>query len=217
MILINLMPHREAKRKARLAAFQAGMVLAAIAGAVAVFLWYGLLTKFISDQKDRNEYLRKQIAELEVKIQDVQTLEAEIGALQARQSAVQNLQNDRNVPVNLLNQLVSITPSGIYFTSIQQDGFAVMLTGKTQSNDRVSDLLKTISENPFFEGADLIEIRGSDRGGKAGLKAALSDFNMRVRLRQPASPASAAEAAAEQQSASAASAVSSGASALKGL
>jgi type IV pilus assembly protein PilN len=111
VILINLLPHREAKR-ARKRAFFSTLGLAALIGVGVLMLWYGLLQQMISTQEGRNAFLKTEIGKLDVKIKDIADLKAEIEALKARQNAVENLQTDRNVPVYLLNELVKQTPEG---------------------------------------------------------------------------------------------------------
>ena len=121
MILINLLPHREARRQRRKVAFFAGLGVAAVVGLAIVGGWYLVVQQFTSNQQQRNQYLSAEIKKLEVQIKDIATLRGEIESLKARQRAVEDLQIDRNVPVHLLNELVRQTPEGIYITSVKQE------------------------------------------------------------------------------------------------
>lgn len=146
MILINLLPHREATRKRRKEAFQATMVLSALIGLLiigAVYWWYQMM---IEAQQAKNSMLRAEITVLESQIKEIAGLEDEITALRARQKAVEDLQSDRNLPVHMLNELVSQLPDGVYITSIKQEGLAVTMQGTAQSNERVSEMLRNLSE-----------------------------------------------------------------------
>ena len=107
MILINLLPHREEKRRQRKRAFFVGLGACAAAGAAVVGLWFSLLQQMTAAQEARNDVLKTEIARLDVQIKDIATLRSEIEALKARQKAVEDLQTDRNVPVHLLNELVA--------------------------------------------------------------------------------------------------------------
>ena len=121
MILINLLPHREAARKRRRDAFNVTLGLALLVGLVIaglIYLWYQAQ---ISDQQGRNTYLQGEISKLETQIKEIANIEAEIAALKARQSAVENLQADRNLQVHLLNELVKQLPDGTYITSLKQE------------------------------------------------------------------------------------------------
>ena len=95
MILVNLLPHREAARKRRREVFFATLGLAALAGLLicgAVYSWY---LAQIESQRGKNTFLKTEITRLEGQIKDIATLQAEIAALRARQNAVEDLQGNR--------------------------------------------------------------------------------------------------------------------------
>ena len=110
MILINLLPHREEKRRQRKRAFFATLALSAVLGLAIAGVWYVVLQQLTSAQQARNDFLKAEITRLEAQIKDIATLRAEIEALKARQKAVEGLQTDRNMPVYLLDELVKQTP-----------------------------------------------------------------------------------------------------------
>lgn len=159
MILINLLPHREAARKRRKDMFNTGLMLAALAGGLLaglVFLWFQTQ---ISNQQDKNQILKTEIAKFDSQIKEIAGLEAEIAALRARQQAVEDLQADRNMPVHLLTELVKQLPEGVYVNSMKQDGQGVALQGVAQSNERVSELLRNLStQSAWLTRPELIEI-----------------------------------------------------------
>lgn len=199
MILINLLPHREEKRKRRKAAYFTGLALGAVSGLLVAGLWYGILEQMKSAQMERNAFLGAEIKKLEAQIKDIANLRAEIDALKARQKAVEDLQTDRNIPVHLLNELVKQTPEGVYLNSIKQTGKVVAVNGVAQSNERVSEFLRnTLYNSPWLERPELVEIKAG--GQAAGGRSRTYDFSMRVSIKVPpvaaqALPASAAVAA----------------------
>jgi type IV pilus assembly protein PilN len=201
VILINLLPHREAKRQARKRAFFSTLGLAALIGVGVLMLWYGLLQQMISTQEGRNAFLKAEIAQLDVKIKDIADLKAEIEALKARQNAVENLQTDRNVPVYLLNELVKQTPEGVYLTTVRQLGTVVTLTGKAETNERVSEFLRnTLYNSPWLERPELVEIKAAaNQPGRGADPRRLFDFSMKVYIKQPAGAADAASKPAGKQ------------------
>ena len=164
MILINLLPHREAARKRRREVFYAALGASAIAGGVvagAIYLWYAAQ---ISGQQSRNMVLQTEIKQLESQIKDIATLQAEIAALRARQQAVEDLQADRNMPVHLLNELVKQLPDGVYVSSLKQENQVVTIQGTAQSNERVSELLRNLGSNsPWLTKPELVEITAASR------------------------------------------------------
>ncbi len=184
MILVNLLPHREERRKRRKAAYFAGIGLSAAAGILIAGLWYVVLQQMMSVQQERNAFLVTETKKLEAQIKDVATLKAEIASLKARQKAVEDLQVDRNVPVHVLNELVRQTPEGIYFTSVRQDGNALTVSGIAQTNERVSEFLRnTNNQSDWLSNPQLVEIKVS--GAKASDQKRLFDFSMRLTIKRP--------------------------------
>jgi len=217
VILINLLPHREAARKRRREAFFATLGVSALMGGViagGIFLWYAAQ---ISNQQSKNVVLQTEIKRLEGQIKDIATLQEEIAALRARQQAVEDLQADRNLPVHLLNEMVRQLPDGVYVTNLKQENQVVSIQGVAQSNERVSELLRNLSNNSsWLTKPELIEITSSTVPlGKEQRR--VSNFQMKVRLLRSSeaqkaaggasgASAAAAPAAAATPSASAASA-----------
>jgi type IV pilus assembly protein PilN len=200
VILINLLPHREEKRRQRKRAFFATLGVSAVLGLAIAGGWYGVLLQMTSAQQARNDFLKAEIVRLEVQIKDIAALRAEIEALKARQKAVEGLQTDRNIPVYLLDELVKQTPEGVYLTSIKQNGQIVLVTGMAQTNERVSEFLRnTLYNSPWLERPELVEIKTA--ASTAGAAAAgrdqrrLNEFSMRLTLKRPQAPAAATGAA----------------------
>jgi type IV pilus assembly protein PilN len=196
VILINLLPHREAARKRRREAFYVTLVLSAIAGVViagGIYVWYAAQ---ISDQQGKNLVLESEIKRLEGQIKDIANLQEEIAALRARQQAVEDLQADRNMPVYLLNELVKQMPDGVYVTSLKQENQLVTIRGIAQSNERVSELLRNFGNNsPWLTKPELVEITAGSVALSQRDQRRVSDFTMRVRLLRASDVAKAAAAA----------------------
>ena len=186
MILINLLPHREASRKRRRETFYAALGLSAVLGALiagAAFLWFEAQ---ISSQQSKNGLLKTEITKLEAEIKEISTLQAEIAALRARQQAVEDLQGDRNLPVHLLNELVRQLPDGVYLTSMKQENQTVMLQGMAQSNERVSELLRNLgNSSPWLVKPQLIEITSGTVNLSARDQRRVANFKMSIGLRRP--------------------------------
>lgn len=186
MILINLLPHREERRKRRKVAFFAGLGVAAVAGLVIIGAWYLTVLQLTSAQQERNQFLKTEISKLEIQIKDIATLKAEIEALKARQKAVENLQTDRNIPVHVLNDLVRQTPEGVYFTSVKQTNQTLVLSGIAQTNERVSELLRNLAYNAeWLTKPDLVEIRAANVQTATREQKRLFDFSIRVAIKRP--------------------------------
>ena len=207
MILINLLPHREEKRKRKKIAFFAGLGAAAIAGLAVVGGWYVIVEQLKSAQQDRNQFLSTEIAKLDREIKDIAMLKAEIAALTARQKAVEDLQTDRNMPVYILNELVRQTPEGMYFTSLKQDNQLLSITGIAQTQERISEFLRNTANNSeWLVTPELIESKATTITGANREQKRLFDFAVRLTVKRPQDKAAVAGAAPASGAASGAAA-----------
>lgn len=185
MILINLLPHREAARKKRQDVFNISLGASAMAGGLiagVVFLW---IQGQIASQESLNAVLTQEIQKLDKQIKDIAALESEIAALRARQQAVEDLQADRNMPVHLLSELTRQLPEGIYLASMRQSGQLVTLQGSAQSNERVSELLRNLAYHSiWFTKPELVEIVAGNVTLSAKEQRRVANFTIRVRLKR---------------------------------
>jgi len=183
VILINLLPHREAARKRRRDIFNVAVAASALLGGLvagAIFLWY---QSEISDQQSSNRILSAEVGRLEGQIKEISGLESEITALKARQQAVEDLQSDRNLPVHLLTELVKQLPDGVFIAKMVQLDQSVTLNGTAQSNERVSELLRNLGNNtPWFSKPELVEIVAASVTLPTKEQKRVSNFVIKVRL-----------------------------------
>ena len=177
-IRVNLLPHREERRKAQRKhlGILAGMV-AALAVAIVVLI-HGVIAGYIAVQADRNTFLKKENASLDKEIEEIKKLQGEIAALLARKQVIERLQTDRAQAVYLLDQLVRQVPDGVYMKTIKQQGRRISMNGYSQSNARVSALMRNVSSSPYLENAVLVEIKAVTVGGKR-----VSEFTMNLNLK----------------------------------
>jgi type IV pilus assembly protein PilN len=159
MIRINLLPHREEKRKARQKQFAILAGLAAAVGlAVASLLWV-VFDAQIDNQKGRNNYLTTEIAKLDKQIDEIKRIREETASLLSKKQVVEGLQSNRSEPVYLLDQLLRQLPEGLYLKSIRQTGAKISVTGYAQSNARVSAFMRNIEASPYLGNPNLVEIK----------------------------------------------------------
>ncbi len=201
MILINLLPHREERRRQRKRLFFIGLGASAAVGALMAVTWYGAVQQLTQTQQARNSFLRAEIGRLDGQIKDIASLRTEIEGLKARQGAVEDLQLNRNVPVHLLDELVRMTPEGLYLTSIRQTEGVVLVSGVAQTNERVSEFLRVAQTNsPWLDRMELVEIKAITQPVTPGAREQrrLFEFALRMSIKLPgaAAPGAAASAAA---------------------
>jgi len=199
-ILINLLPHREERRKRKKIAFYAGLAVAGMVGLAVTGVWYLVVQQMISGQQQRNAFLQTEISKLDIQIKDIASLKAEIASLKARQKAVEDLQIDRNVPVHVLNELVKQVPEGIYITALKQEGQLLSVAGIAQTQERVSELLRNTAYNSeWLVKPELIESKAATIQAASKEQKRLFDFSVRLTIKRPqdtpAAPVPAAAAA----------------------
>ena len=158
MIRINLLPHREEKRKARQKQFAIMAGIAAAVGlAVGGLLWV-VFDAQITNQQGRNKYLTEEIAKLDKQIDEIKRIREETASLLAKKQVVEELQSNRSEPVYLLDQLLRQLPEGLYLKSFKQTGVKISVTGYAQSNARVSAFMRNIEASPYLGNPNLISI-----------------------------------------------------------
>ena len=200
MILINLLPHREARRLQRKKNFFIALGVSAVVGLLVVGGWFAVLAEMKSIQESRNAFIKAEITRLEAQIKDIATLRSEIEALKARQKAVEDLQLDRNTPVHLLDELVKQTPEGVYLRTVKQTGTVVAVTGVAQTNERVSEFLRNTSYNAtWLEKPELVEIKAANVGTPGRDARRLYEFSMRLTLKRAKAPEAASAPASGPQ------------------
>lgn len=164
-IRINLLPHRELRRERRKKDFIAILVATVVAGAgIAALVALGIGSR-IDAQQARNDFIKRENDKLDEQVKEIAKLREEIDSLKARQLAVENLQRDRTLPVHVMDELVRHTPDGMFFRQLRQADRKVTLTGLAQSNERVSNLLRSLAhETPWLERPELVEIKAITLG-----------------------------------------------------
>jgi len=186
VILINLLPYREARRQRRKTTFFVGLGVAAMVGVGLVAAGYVLLQFLTTEQQRRNQYVSAEISRLEAQIKDIANLRAEIESLKSRQRAVEDLQTDRNTPVQLLNDLARLAPEGVYLTAIRQSDKVVTVNGIAQTNERVSEFLRNISRgSDWLQRPDLVEIKAATVVANTRDQKRLFDFTLTVAIKAP--------------------------------
>ena len=179
MIRINLLPHRELKRKAQQQqiAILAGVV--SFLGIAAVWSVYALIDGEIENQNARNQFLQSRIAVLDKEIAEIRNIKTQTQELLSRKLVVETLQNSRSEVVHLLDQLVRQLPDGVYLQSVKQNDQIITLIGYAQSNAWVSMLMRNLESSPWLESPLLVEIKAITVNN-----IRQNEFNMRIKLRR---------------------------------
>ncbi len=177
MIRINLLPHREEKRKARRQQFVLLAALAALAGLLVWFVGHSIITGYVEGQEAKNAFLKREIAVLDKEISEIKGLREQAEALLSRKQVIESLQTNRTETVQIFNELAQQMPEGVYLKSLKQTGAKINLIGYAQSNARVSNLMRNLEASPHLERADLVEVKAAVLNTRR-----VSEFNLNVNI-----------------------------------
>ncbi|OGA23155.1 MAG: fimbrial protein [Betaproteobacteria bacterium RIFCSPLOWO2_02_FULL_67_26] len=175
MIRINLLPHREIRRKQQQQQF---FIMLGVVVVIGVAIWGAVhvtLDDQLNNQMGRNQYLLDETVKLDKQIAEIQKLKDQTAALLARKRVVETLQSTRSEVVHLMDQLARQLPDGVFLKSIKQADRRVTITGYTQSQARVSTLMRNLESSPHLERPGLIEIKTASLGGQR-----MNEFNMSI-------------------------------------
>ncbi len=175
MIRVNLLPHREAKRKALRQQFFALSGLVSVLAGVIWFAGFTYINNQIDRQVEKNSFLKKEIAGLDKQIEEINKLKEQTESLLARKQVIESLQANRTETVHLFNVLATALPSGVYLRSIKQSGQKITLVGHAQSNARVSTLMHNLDASPVLERPELIQIKAVAVG-----KRRMNEFSLNI-------------------------------------
>jgi type IV pilus assembly protein PilN len=184
MIRINLLPHREAMRKARRQQFYVLLGLISVLAALIWFLGFSFINRQTTAQNDANEFLKREIASLDKEINEIKKIQEQTNALLARKRVIEALQANRTETVHLFNELAKQVPEGIYLRTLVQTGQKITISGYAQSNARITTLMNNLDESPLLERSTLVETKAEVVANRR-----LNAFNITTMItRQTAAP-----------------------------
>lgn len=166
MIRINLLPHREQKRKALQSRYLLLFSFFCVLTLALAFVGYMILHTKIKDQDQRNAFLEQVNKKLDQDIIEIERLKADRQALLDRKAIVESLQANRTMAVQIMDQLVRKTPEGIYLTEVKQSGNRINLSGYAQSNARVSSFMRNLDDSSIFNSTVLIQTKAETVGNR---------------------------------------------------
>ncbi|MTI14125.1 PilN domain-containing protein [Sansalvadorimonas verongulae] len=164
MARINLLPWREELRQEKQKKFLIALGAAVAVAAVLIFLWDMTLNASIDDQQSRNKFIQTEISTLDNKIKEINQLKEKKEELLARMEVIQNLQGNRPVIVRVFDELVRVLPDGVYFTSLSMDANVISVQGISESNNRISKLMRQLDESDWFDNPNLTAVKALREG-----------------------------------------------------
>jgi type IV pilus assembly protein PilN len=180
MIRINLLPYREAQRAQR-----GQLLVLALIGILllAALLYYGIYSIFsarVSAEQQKVQYLQGVTTQLDKKIASIADLRKKRDELLSREGIITDLQDQRDMVVQLFNTLAQVTPDGIFLTKLQQTGDSITVDGYSQANNQVAAFMRNIEASKIFARPELNIISKSKLGNEE-----VGQFTLQMSIRTP--------------------------------
>ncbi len=176
---INLLPWRDEQRQQRRLQFYIAMGVAFAVAALLVLIVNLTMENIVDHQKARNAALNSEITALNKRIKEIIDLEDKKDRLLARMEIIEELQRSRPVIVHVFNELVDALPEGTYLTEVRQTGQRIEIRGASESNTRVSALMRNIAKSEWLTDPDLEVVQVRASSGNDGVRA--SEFTVFAR------------------------------------
>lgn len=175
---INLLPWREEAKELKQNQFLAMLLLTALVVVIFGMIVSGYYNSQTDDQLKRNQYLRNEIAVLNTKIEEIKNLKAKRADLEQRMKLIADLQRNRNLGAQILDELVKVVPPGIYLTDLEKREDIVKVKGKSESNNRLSNMMRKVESSWLLEQPILNSIVAAQVEPRI-----LSNFNMSLSVK----------------------------------
>ncbi len=186
---INLLPWRQELRKQRQQEFIAILIAVSLVAVGIVLFAHMALSKQVSDQEERNQYIKSEISKLDSQITEIDALQKRRDELLSRMKVIQDLQGRRPVIVRVFDELVRVMPDGVYLKSLERKGDAFTITGVAESSNQVANLMRNLDASPWFKNPQLSTVAAdqsaASKAAKDGEKQQGSRFTMSVMLETP--------------------------------
>lgn len=151
MANINLLPWREEAREKKKRDYLGVLALVFIAAAFAVYLTISFIGLLTEDQRGRNAYLQNEIQLLDKQIAEIKKIRERKADIEKRTEIILNLQQSRNLPTHILDELVRVIPPGVYLSSVEKKGSVIWIEGRSESNNNVANMMRKIKASEWLQ------------------------------------------------------------------
>jgi type IV pilus assembly protein PilN len=196
MIQINLLPVREAKRRADVKQNMLELVLVLILAAGVIGWVHTDLAAKMEIAQNRITQMQNDIETFKPQLDQVAAFRAKKAELQKKIDVIAGLDRARKGPVRMMDELATHTPERLWLDTVSTKGNSIEITGQSLDNELVAVFLGSLGDSRYFSNVDL---NSTELGaGPEGLQVV--KFRIQAMMVAPptaqAAPASKAPAAA---------------------
>lgn len=159
---INLLPWRDAAKQRQKNQFFAMLIAGAVVSAILVVVVNFVYQHAISRQNARNQFLQAEMAQLDIKIGEINRLKVRRAELIERMRLIDQLQQSRNLAVHIFDQLPSLVTTGVYLDSLSYKNRRIDVVGKSEAHSRVANMMRLIDKSGWLGQTTISSIYASD-------------------------------------------------------
>jgi type IV pilus assembly protein PilN len=186
MIEINLLPVREARRKADLRQLGMQLVLVLILATAGIGFMHSNVLAQISESQTRVRQMEADIKQFQPQLDQVAAFRKKKASLEKKIEVIDDLARQRSGPVRVMDELATHMPERVWLTTLATEGSTVKLKGEGMDNELVAQLMRALKESPYF---DKVDLQGTELGNsKEGLKLVKFNVEAVVVTPKPATP-----------------------------
>ncbi|MEC4728477.1 PilN domain-containing protein [Shewanella sp. D64] len=179
MANINLLPWREEAREKQKKDYIGILALVFVASSFVVYFSLSFVEMMTNNQKVRNAYLTTEIQLLEKQIAEIKKIRTRKDDIERRTEIILDLQESRNLPTHVLDELVRIVPPGIYLSSIEKKGSLLWIQGRSESNNNVANMMRKVKTSPWLQDPTMQSIVARSEELRQ-----LQSFSLKVTIKQ---------------------------------
>jgi type IV pilus assembly protein PilN len=158
MANINLLPWREEAREKQKRDYLGILAAVFIGASLIVYLALTVIDMMTEEQRGRNAYLQSEIQLLEKQIAEIKQIRERKKDIERRTDIILNLQQARNLPTHVLDELVRVVPPGIYLSSIEKKGSLLWIEGRSESNNNVANMMRKVETSLWLHDPNMHSI-----------------------------------------------------------
>ena len=178
MANINLLPWREEAREKQKRDYIGILAAVFLGSAILVYAALALLEMMTDEQRARNAYLQSEIQQLDAQIAEIKKITERKKDIERRTEIILNLQQSRNLPTHVLDELVRIVPPGIYLSSLEKKGSLLLIEGRSESNNTVANMMRKVKASEWLTDPNMQSIVTQDDELRQ-----LQSFSLRVSIK----------------------------------
>jgi type IV pilus assembly protein PilN len=182
MLEINLLPVREARRKADIRQQLMQLVLMLLLTLGAIGFWHSRVAEQISMSEIRVSQMQNDIQQFKPQLDQVAAFKQKKARLEKKIDVIDGLDKARSGPVHVLHELAGRTPERLWLTGLDSKAGEIRMEGRSLDNELVALFLRGLGDSKYFAKVDLDSTQIVD--GRDGLKVV--KFAIRAQLVNPA-------------------------------